>query len=159
MRDLSEWTQGAVTRIRSARAPHHVDTQHVDALGLPWSGIESVSDVLAPLLHEAQGLPAGCRIALALPLAESEALPSERPDLDALVLDDVEPPSVYVFGDAHFALGPDTSDRLHLPYPSTPWGSTGTVHVELVARRDRLAADEGWGWTSTLWIHMLPART
>ncbi len=157
MSDTTTWLQTAVGRVQGGHAPHHFDSRHLDELGWGWGGLEDVPRVLELLVTATRGMSTACRVALAIPLAESESLPRDRPELHDLVLDMYEPPSIYVLGEKHLLQGPDTSDRLHLPYPSTPWGRPGDLHVELVARRDREAAERGWGWANTLWVHVLPA--
>lgn len=157
MSETIAWLRTAVGRIQEGQAPHHFDTRHLDELGEGWDGLDDVPRVLESLLRATRGRSADCRVALAVPLAGSEAPAQDRPDLLDLVLDEHEPPSIYVLGEKHFLQGPDTSDRVHLPYPTSPWGAPSDVHVELVARRDREAAERGWGWVSTLWVHVLPA--
>ncbi|GAA3211186.1 hypothetical protein ACFP63_03260 [Oerskovia jenensis] len=157
MSDTITWLETAVGRIQAGQVPHHFDTRHLDELGWGWDGLADVPRVLETLVTATRGQSAACRVALAIPLVESEDPPRRRPELHDLVLDVDEPPSIYVLGEKHLLLGPDTSDRLHLPYPTTPWGPPDDLHVELVARRDREAAERGWGWANTLWFHVRPA--
>jgi hypothetical protein len=92
-------------------------------------------------------------MALVIPLRPSDRIRVNPPSFDDLDLNDVEPPSLYLFERYFFGTHADTFEEYRMPlaWPTTEVAH-GYVDVSYTCFRDPRSRAEGWEFSRAIWF-------
>ncbi|MEK8225196.1 hypothetical protein NKG05_02240 [Oerskovia sp. M15] len=154
MSDANAWLQTAVAHIHGGRAPYHVDSRHLDELGMTWDGLEGLPFALSSLVVDAQRLPADCRVALAVPLADSEDLPGTGRSSTTSCSTTVSRRRSTCSARSTSRWAPTRATTC--TFRTRPHRGVARHHACRARRSTRPRSSRAAvGWTNTLWIHVL----